>query len=237
MASNNDAILPIDKVCGICGTNRGMLFKCGRCKSVMYCSKECQVQDWQLHKAYCKALAGPQSSGNPVYELKDLPGRIETHKALFPAIIVPVKENASDANEIKYQYSGAMVKDLPDATHPESVELPITTALGFSLSMIEYPHGRLPHPNVAASLLRTDCNPVSTTFAPASPHVPLGGVLLARRDGKHMLALHAVALLDYLRFEMTEFFGLRAREARGGESGSTGAGQPIFDSSTICERP
>jgi hypothetical protein len=28
----------------------------GRCKAARYCSKECQVDAWKLHKSTCKAL-------------------------------------------------------------------------------------------------------------------------------------------------------------------------------------
>ncbi|KAK9820089.1 hypothetical protein WJX72_006020 [[Myrmecia] bisecta] len=30
------------------------LLKCGRCKIVYYCSKECQKTNWKIHKIYCK---------------------------------------------------------------------------------------------------------------------------------------------------------------------------------------
>jgi hypothetical protein len=35
----------------------GKLFKCGRCKAIHYCSKECQKTDWQNHKNQCKPLS------------------------------------------------------------------------------------------------------------------------------------------------------------------------------------
>ncbi|GMI00942.1 hypothetical protein TrLO_g12173 [Triparma laevis f. longispina] len=28
--------------------------KCSRCKVVWYCSKDCQVKDWKIHKKICK---------------------------------------------------------------------------------------------------------------------------------------------------------------------------------------
>jgi len=41
-------------VCGITKSDLGKkLFKCGRCKKVLYCSKECQTHDWPSHKTHC----------------------------------------------------------------------------------------------------------------------------------------------------------------------------------------
>jgi len=34
------------------------LRRCGRCKGVWYCSKECQMQDWSRHKKTCKEVEG-----------------------------------------------------------------------------------------------------------------------------------------------------------------------------------
>jgi hypothetical protein len=33
------------------------LLKCGKCKAVPYCSKECQKRDWSVHKGLCKLVA------------------------------------------------------------------------------------------------------------------------------------------------------------------------------------
>lgn len=30
-------------------------FRCSSCKSVNYCSKECQASDWRTHKSECSA--------------------------------------------------------------------------------------------------------------------------------------------------------------------------------------
>ena len=40
-------------VCAACLTVCHPL-KCGRCKGVAYCSKECQATDWSKHKSLCK---------------------------------------------------------------------------------------------------------------------------------------------------------------------------------------
>ena len=46
------------KVCQTCKQvpENGKLLKCGGCKSVSYCSKECQKTDWSHHKSECTAL-------------------------------------------------------------------------------------------------------------------------------------------------------------------------------------
>lgn len=38
---------------------------CGACKSVFYCTKECQKQDWsKRHKPLCKAHCAKAQTGN-----------------------------------------------------------------------------------------------------------------------------------------------------------------------------
>ena len=39
-----------DKMCNTCFSINIKLYSCGNCKSVKYCSKECQKKDWELHK-------------------------------------------------------------------------------------------------------------------------------------------------------------------------------------------
>ena len=46
---------PRDLQCACCHQDRPLeeLQKCGRCMSVYYCNKECQRNDWSLHKKTC----------------------------------------------------------------------------------------------------------------------------------------------------------------------------------------
>jgi hypothetical protein len=47
-------------VCITCGAKEGEkgrdLLRCGKCKKVHYCCKECQVKDWKNHKQLCKTF-------------------------------------------------------------------------------------------------------------------------------------------------------------------------------------
>ncbi|KAI0890141.1 uncharacterized protein GGS22DRAFT_150092 [Annulohypoxylon maeteangense] len=52
------------ELCCVCWKKGGEL--CGRCKSSCYCSKECQKEDWSLHKKVCRiAAAAPPKSERP----------------------------------------------------------------------------------------------------------------------------------------------------------------------------
>jgi SET and MYND domain-containing protein len=46
------------KECGYCGTNTESLTRCAACKSIHYCSKECQRSDWPVHKPKCLEVQG-----------------------------------------------------------------------------------------------------------------------------------------------------------------------------------
>ena len=48
--------------CAFCSTEKANLLKCSRCKSVFYCSKECQKFHWKAHKPNCQP---PQTLASP----------------------------------------------------------------------------------------------------------------------------------------------------------------------------
>ena len=39
--------------CAVCGTRNENMKRCSRCKSVFYCSRDCQVKHWSVHKLTC----------------------------------------------------------------------------------------------------------------------------------------------------------------------------------------
>ena len=42
------------RVCQMCGEKSEKMKKCSACKQVRYCSKDCQLEDWNGHKKSCK---------------------------------------------------------------------------------------------------------------------------------------------------------------------------------------
>lgn len=56
--------------CSSCGKSSAALphplLVCGGCKKARYCSKDCQKQDWKIHKALCKMLSSSTSSLSPL---------------------------------------------------------------------------------------------------------------------------------------------------------------------------
>lgn len=53
--------------CAVCGTSDSKLFRCSQCKSVCYCCKEHQRQDWKKgHKALCALYQGDIDTDNAI---------------------------------------------------------------------------------------------------------------------------------------------------------------------------
>ena len=60
----NKDLPPIERVCSACNIISTNLQKCGMCKCVSYCCKECQVADWKDHKKECKDIAAAAKQNN-----------------------------------------------------------------------------------------------------------------------------------------------------------------------------
>lgn len=50
--------------CHRCHATSDDLMQCGRCKKVLYCSRDCQREGYKLHKKICKQMAKRPSVGN-----------------------------------------------------------------------------------------------------------------------------------------------------------------------------
>ncbi|KAK6065110.1 hypothetical protein SCUP515_11417 [Seiridium cupressi] len=59
----------VSSSCGSPGCQSGStngLMTCSACKKVNYCSKDCQKQDWKVHKAMCKQATGGETSSSTI---------------------------------------------------------------------------------------------------------------------------------------------------------------------------
>ena len=43
-----------DQKCNKCGKNKDSMSKCAGCGAAFYCCKECQKENWKVHKKFCK---------------------------------------------------------------------------------------------------------------------------------------------------------------------------------------
>ncbi|XP_074952503.1 zinc finger MYND domain-containing protein 10 isoform X2 [Phalacrocorax aristotelis] len=59
-----EALAPDKPRCSVCGMEAAK--RCSRCRNEWYCTRACQVQHWQKHKAACDLMAGaPRRTDNP----------------------------------------------------------------------------------------------------------------------------------------------------------------------------
>jgi hypothetical protein len=68
-ASATLGVSELSSTCAVCNStstlNGTPLSKCGRCKIVEYCGKDCQVKDWPKHKENCKKSAKENRTKSP----------------------------------------------------------------------------------------------------------------------------------------------------------------------------
>ncbi len=50
--------------CDSCGTSGANFSRCARCRTAIYCSRDCQTKDWPNHKTICKQLAAQAAQGH-----------------------------------------------------------------------------------------------------------------------------------------------------------------------------
>jgi len=48
-------------ICGKCDVAQAMLSRCRACNSIRYCSKKCQIDDWDRHRPHCFTSPRPSS--------------------------------------------------------------------------------------------------------------------------------------------------------------------------------
>ena len=70
--------------CGNCKVsprvNASPFMRCGLCKQISYCCKECQTVDWQRHKAKCKTDRDKRTKHASCFEIAN---RINSSSAIL----------------------------------------------------------------------------------------------------------------------------------------------------------
>ncbi|KAK5732576.1 hypothetical protein LTR17_010391 [Elasticomyces elasticus] len=191
-------------VCGVCGTEPsagGTLLRCTRCKSVWYCGKDCQQEDWNLHKIACKKMASPRWPDGAAAMVELQP---DTRNAAtrYPAVLLlllhhPNAPSHDPTSLSNYACQEAFLKGGNLSDRNKFKELPLSNALGYPL------------------VVSTDPDPVSPRFGLPTLEIPVGDLVLVRRDGKHMHKNHVIALVDYARTQIGEVLGVTEREDNG----------------------
>ncbi|KAK3638453.1 Zinc finger MYND domain-containing protein 10 [Elasticomyces elasticus] len=227
MATNASAN-SVRQVCNVCGNADGVLFKCSRCKLNHYCSKACQAENWTMHKIYCNKLANgtPKNTRHGA-----LPPGLTEENVKWPAVSILIVYAASPPpgyNEIDISYAGSfMANSTP--TSPRFVDSPVASAIGYPLGVMERLDTQLSMqvPNTWAANLFLDIDPKSAGFGTPT-EIPTGGVMLCRRDGRHVRMMEIAAVIDYLGAMEKELRKVRECESNGEDVDRGGVVQALF---------
>ncbi|KAJ7060326.1 hypothetical protein C8F01DRAFT_1231577 [Mycena amicta] len=68
--------IPATDVCFVCKKPSEELLRCSGCRTIHYCSRECQKQDWKSHKSICMKYLAQAAMGDRLDEL------LEKHRGL-----------------------------------------------------------------------------------------------------------------------------------------------------------
>ncbi|KAK3652415.1 hypothetical protein LTR56_005125 [Elasticomyces elasticus] len=207
----------IKRVCGVCGAGPDIsLSRCVQCKSVWYCGKECQKKDWKLHKIACKTLAVPDLEEGKLAVL-NVPNELLRPYHRYPALVLEITSSTSGGNSYQLREAYYKCGSMSDPLENSLVfkELPLTTALGYPLLLATCPGRGDPVLNILIGYAGLNPDQKSSKFG--QPMLPdlYGGVILVRRDGRHMHRFHILSLLEYARSGLRELFEVAEREAKG----------------------
>ncbi|KAK5732557.1 hypothetical protein LTR17_010372 [Elasticomyces elasticus] len=207
----------MSKVCKTCGTSNdtegGALLRCGKCKAVSYCSKDCQKSDWPNHKRCCKNLLRAIQLPGYQYIKTHLPNHARDLANVSQAFVIYMIQKGT---EVEIQIAACVLGDKKggDALF---AELPVSRALGLPLGIAKQPIMGLQVPNLGAEILGIDPDPQSPTFGETLPgYLGTGGLIVARCDGKPLHGLHVEALLHYVQnIVWPELNAMKQREKAG----------------------
>ncbi|KAK5706904.1 hypothetical protein LTR97_001896 [Elasticomyces elasticus] len=198
MASNDSNVR---QVCNICGNADG--------------SKACQAEDWTMHKIYCNKLANRTIKDT---RHRALPPGLTEETVKWPAVLISIVYAASPPpgyHEIDISYAGSFMAN-STLESPSFVNSAVASAIGYPLGVMDRLDTQVSMqvPNMWAANLFLDIDPKSAGFGTPT-RIPIGGVMLCRRDGRHVRIMETAAVIDYLEAMEKELRKVRECESNG----------------------
>lgn len=143
---------PEKEVCAGCGASAGVkLLSCARCKTQRYCSKECQVACWKVHKKVCVA---PEDAHANLLMVVDLEVDVMASLGLPGMHSWSINHDASTGNKKNFMVGGGKSKKgAPQDDGMFVVKIQVPLAGGASMGLMCYNQKR----NIHTYILTANC--------------------------------------------------------------------------------
>ncbi|RPA84935.1 hypothetical protein BJ508DRAFT_303325 [Ascobolus immersus RN42] len=110
--------------CNVCGFVNATK-KCSGCKTVVYCSRECQKEDWREHKKTCKTGSGAPARSTMLHY--SIGGPSSTMDCYFPPDIAEIMASARDTPSRRRQNGPAASNSTQtENSDPDAAQPPVT---------------------------------------------------------------------------------------------------------------
>jgi len=111
ITSQQPNLKPVQNPCSVCNKILPFMKTCGKCNIRKYCSKECQIKDWKLHKISCKPI---KKESSPMIKSSQIE-EIQETKEKIPVESVQKKENSP-------MVKSSQVEEIQETKEEKSVE-------------------------------------------------------------------------------------------------------------------
>lgn len=107
--------------CSNCDKTQAEMFSCGKCKSVHYCNKTCQVAAWSVHKTSCGIINLPtQTIINKSDEVKN--DEITYTNDKIYIMLNGSTDHDTDSKQL-HNFCSDIIKDCINGTHSDKIKL------------------------------------------------------------------------------------------------------------------
>ena len=219
--SSTAGIIPTE-TCGCCGisqtTHGKSLSRCGKCKSQLYCRKECQKNDWSAHKTACKATSA-QSSGytKGLSSISELP--VDGILVGAGVWITPARDERVVTGYACVLAATSQLAVSIKSFQSTPLNVAVAQAIGFPLHLYGVNGEDTNDPNVYTEMLGLNPDANSPSFGECCwTTAPTGSALVARADGQPLHILQVNVLVHFCVMVRMEIEKIKKKGLKGKQS-------------------